>query len=145
MKPVATKYLYGKFSSTLSCAGLAIAVGYCIYVIVTDDFNLTWVLLHGFAAAFFLIMLCYIAFKFLVPALQLKTVLQFDEIGVTYYQKNVIVHWEDIKDMYFVEGRWTATLYLTLINDEQCKISLRYVEGDDRKIFETAEAYFYNE
>jgi hypothetical protein len=145
MQPRTTKYLYGKFSSTLSCSGLAVGIGYCSYVMLTDGFDWIWVFLHGLTAAAFLIILFYIVFKFLIPALQLKVALQFDEVCVTSYTENIIVHWEDIKEILFVEGRWTASLRLTLTDDEQYRISLRYVEGDNRRIFETFEAYFYNE
>jgi len=108
-------------------------------------FTLSWILI-AFADLIFLSLLVYILFQRLIPALQNKIALKLDEEGITDHIRNIIISWGDIKDINMESGRNSSKMVIDLKEEteygKQITISLRWVEGKDLEICETAVAYF---
>ncbi len=107
--------------------------------------NFVWILL--LFALVWLSFLIYLVIKYLIPALQNKTALEINSIGITSHIKNVIIYWNDIEEIRLVGAR-SPWLYITFKwktdHGDSININLQYVKGDDQEICDTANGYLEN-
>jgi hypothetical protein len=87
-----------------------------------------------------------IVFKRLLPALKGDTALEFNEKGIVDYLRNITIDWQDIQTIDFKRTRSSFMICLKLKWESdygsQIFISLRWVEGKDSDIYDTALFYF---
>ena len=87
-----------------------------------------------------------VVFKRLLPALKGDTALEFNEKGIVDYLRNITIDWHDIQTIDFKRTRSSFMICLILKWESdygsQIFISLRWVEGKDRDIYDTALLYF---
>jgi hypothetical protein len=86
--------------------------------------------------------------KYFIPALQNKIALEINPDALVSYIKDVAIEWKDVKDISIVSGRYSSSLYIKFKYEtnhgDSIKIGLRYVKGDDDKIYTKAKYYFDN-
>jgi len=90
--------------------------------------------------------LTIVVFKRLVPAFKGDIILEFNEQVITDHLRNVTINWEDIESIGFRRTRSSALIVVHLKWEsdygKDVSISLRWVEGKDFEIYNTALAYF---
>jgi len=91
----------------------------------------------------------FILLKRMIPALRNQVALEFNDEGITDYQRDIIIEWPDVKDISQEYGRSYSKLVIDLKQETdygmqgmQIAISLRWVAGKDKEICETAMAYW---
>ena len=103
-----------------------------------------WVVI-GLADLLFMVFFFYVLFTRLIPALRNQVALEFNEEGISDYQRNIIIKWDDMEKISQEFGRSFSRLVIDLKYEtdygSQVAISLRWVAGKDRQICDTAIAY----
>jgi hypothetical protein len=82
----------------------------------------------------------------LIPALKGEVAMELDEQGIKDYIRNLVLDWSDVEDIGFKPGGSGAMLVFELKFDsdfgKQVYVSLRWVEGRDKEIYDAVLAYF---
>jgi hypothetical protein len=108
-------------------------------------FTISWIII-AIADLVFLSLFIYMLFKRLIPALKNEIALELNEEGIRDYTRNIVIEWGDVKDINMEQGRNFSKMVIDLNQEtdygKQIAISLRWVEGKDLEICETAMAYF---
>lgn len=96
------------------------------------------------AALVFVIQIVYMFISRLLPALQNKTALEFNNTGIADYVKNVELDWKTI-DSVKVETGSSPKLIIELKEEtnygKQVIVNLKWISGNYTEIGETANAY----
>ena len=115
-----------------------------IKFIKTHD-TTNWLLILSFDF-FFLLLLVYIIFKQLVPALQGKIALEINQDGIISYVRNFDISWEDVQRIELKTGKSSSSLYITFKYEtdhgRNLRISLGFVDGNESQIYDTVITYF---
>jgi hypothetical protein len=98
-----------------------------------------------FVLLLFFVMIVMVIYR-LLPALKNDIALELDKNGIKDYVRNIIVDWKDVDDIVLKPGRSSAMLIFQLKFESDfgkfVAISLRWIEGRDRDIYDTVLAYF---
>jgi hypothetical protein len=110
-----------------------------------NNYTINWMVI-AFADLIFLSLFIFILIKRLIPAFRNEVALELNEEGITDYTRNIVIGWGDVKDINLERGRSFSKMVIDLKEEtdygKQIAISLRWVEGKDLEICETAMAYF---
>jgi len=142
------EYPYSKNSALL---GLVLPI--IFFALTFNNFRYAWnhdqvfiwvaVLL---ANVVFISFFIFILLKRMIPALRNQVALEFNEDGITDYQRDIIIEWGDVTNISQEYGRSYSKLVIDLKQETdygmQIAISLRWVAGKDKEICETAMAYW---
>lgn len=117
--------------------------------------NLQYSLQHHFivsaviisiADLIFLALFVFMLIKRLMPALRHEVALELNEEGITDYLRKIVIEWADVRDINLERGRNFSKMVIDLKQEtdygNQIAISLRWIQGKDMEICETAMAYF---
>jgi hypothetical protein len=100
----------------------------------------------GLVDLLFFVFFFYVFITRLIPALRNQVALEFNEEGITDYQRNIIIEWKDVEKISQEFGRSFSKMVIDLKYEtdygSQVAISLRWVAGKDKNICDTAIAYF---
>ena len=110
----------------------------------SSGYTISWVII-GSANLIFLLLLFYILFKRLIPALRNEAALELNEQGISDFTRNIIIEWADVKNIDMQLARNFSKMIIDLKHETdygtQVAISLRWIKGKDLEICETAQAY----
>ena len=99
------------------------------------------------ASVVFLVQLIYLFISRLLPALQNKTVLEFNDTGIADYVKKVELDWSAIASIKLETGS-SPKLIIELKEEtnygKQIIVNLKWVSGNYAEISETANTYLEN-
>jgi hypothetical protein len=116
-----------------------------LFNVMSANNTLAWSV-FGVFLFFFLFMVTLLVTQRLIPALKGNTALQLDDEGISDYIRDVSINWEDIKELSLVRGRSASTIVVGLKfesdHGDSVTIHLRWVKGNDGKIYGTMLAYF---
>ncbi|MDB5030522.1 hypothetical protein [Mucilaginibacter sp.] len=103
-------------------------------------------IVFGVLTALLVFILVMVIATRLRPALNGDLALEFNEKGIVDYLRNITIDWQDIKAIDFKRTRSSSMIDVQLKwesdHGSQIYISLRWVEGNDRNIYNTALSYF---
>ena len=143
-----TIYLYSKRSSFVTIGVLTI-LGLLfisnIYKAYHNNDRIDMIVFGVLTALLSFILVMVIATR-LRPALNGNLALEFNEKGIVDYLRNITIDWQDIKAIDFKRTRSSSMMDVQLKwesdHGSQIYISLRWIEGNDRNIYNTALSYF---
>ena len=105
--------------------------------------TVSWVI-TALADLVFTAQLVYVLITRLIPAFKGDIALEFNDNGIADYIRKIEIDWKDVKDINFEQSR-KAKMVIDLKEEtdygRQIAISLKWVEGNDKEICETAMAY----
>ena len=105
--------------------------------------TVSWVI-TALADLVFTAQLVYVLITRLIPAFKGDIALEFNNTGISDYIRKIEIDWKDVKDINFEQSR-KAKMVIDLKEEtdygRQIAISLKWVEGNDKEICETAMAY----
>jgi len=105
--------------------------------------TVSWVI-TALADLVFTAQLVYVLITRLIPAFKGDIALEFNNTGIADYIRKIEIDWKDVKDINFEQSR-KAKMVIDLKEEtdygRQIAISLKWVEGNDKEICETAMAY----
>ncbi|MDB4926795.1 hypothetical protein [Mucilaginibacter sp.] len=103
-------------------------------------------IVFGVLTALLVFILVMVIATRLRPALNGDLALEFKEKGIVDYLRNITIDWQDIKAIDFKRTRSSSMIDIQLKwesdHGSQIYISLRWIEGNDRNIYNTALFYF---
>jgi len=106
--------------------------------------TVSWII-YGVFVLVFLLISALLLVKRILPAIQGKTALEFNNICLIDYLRNITVDWKDVKSIEFIRGRSSSILLLNLkwASDygSEIAIPLRFVKGKDEDICNQAQVY----
>lgn len=115
-----------------------------INVIKAND-TFTWAI-YGVFASISVALVILLVVKRLIPALKGDVALELNEEGIIDYVRNIVINWQDIKDIDLQPGRSSSTIVVEMQWEsdygQRISISLRWIKGKDADIFETMRSYF---
>ncbi len=104
------------------------------------------VIIIGLADTVFLALFLFVIIKRLLPALRNEVALELNEEGIVDYLRNIVIEWNDVKDINLESGRNSSKMVIDLKEETeygtQIAISLRWIAGKDLEICQTTMAYF---
>jgi hypothetical protein len=138
------KFKYSTYQTWFAVILLSSLICFCLYSLKTNNRGsvLDPMLLFIAILAGLLIYTCY---KFLLPLLQGKTILELDQEKLQYVAKNRVIHWKDIARMDYnigsQTGNWAIRFVMKDGSPDQ-KVSTLYIAGKDKAIYDTIADYF---
>jgi hypothetical protein len=145
-----TRYRYSKKNSIVTIIMmlvLGVLVASNIYKAYYDNDKFGLVIFGGGLMLLVFVLVIVIA-KRLRPALNNDIILEFNETELIDYLRNITVSWGDIQAVDIRRTRSATIMILRLKwesdHGKDISISLRWVEGNDRDIYNMALTYFNN-
>lgn len=102
-------------------------------------------MIYGVFVLVFLSISILLLIKRIIPAMQGKTALEFNNACLIDYIRNITVDWKDVKSIEFIRGRSSSLMLLNLkwVSDygSEIAVPLRFVKGKDVDICNQAQVY----
>jgi hypothetical protein len=137
------KFKYSAYQTWIAVILLSCLICFCLYSEKTNSKDaLNPMLLFIAVLAGLLVYTCY---KFLLPLLQGKTILELDKDKLQYAAKNRVIRWKDIARMDYNIGSQTGNWAIRFIMKDGSpdqKVSTLYIAGKDKAIYDTIADYF---
>ncbi|HTE01475.1 MAG TPA: hypothetical protein VK668_19445 [Mucilaginibacter sp.] len=97
----------------------------------------TW---YGTVLIIFALYIIYDCFKFLLPMLRGKAVIELDNEKIDFRHKNKLIYWNDVEKITY--GELLDAVVFKLNNGKKVRIYLNCVKGDNAEIYQTILSYY---